>query len=237
MVRYPLSLLTGLGITVAMLWLIWGLTSYQPQDRQLPQRVMRLPIAPAMPAAELPKPQRPPTELPPPPPIPEALPPPPPKQAEPPLPDPIEPLLPEPDLSLDLPGRPLLGPKPRPRPKPIRRPSRTASPSPAATSRWPANTNQQPVIADRQPAILSNPRPTYPRRARMRHQQGAVKLRFTVTAAGKVRDIQVVWSRPAGVFDREAKRALARWRFKPALTDGQVVSAQVSQVIHFKLER
>jgi len=71
----------------------------------------------------------------------------------------------------------------------------------------------------------------------MRHQEGAVKLRFTVTAAGGVRDIQVVWSRPAGVFDREAKRALARWRFKPALTDGRAVSAQVSQVIHFKLER
>jgi len=238
--RYPLSLLAGLGITVAMLSLIWGLTAYHPPDRQLPQRVIRLPVAASMPATEPAEPA----------PAPIALPSPP--TAEPPPAlvemqdapiEPIDPLppLPEPsqelDLRVDLPGRPLLGPKPRARPvrQPVHKAETATTPAPATVTAPRTASNNTPV--DRPPSVLANPRPSYPRRARRRHQQGEVKLRFTVTPVGKVRDIEVVWSRPPGVFDREAKRALARWRFAPAMSDGEAVSTQVSQVIHFKLDR
>lgn len=245
--RYPLSLLAGLGITVAMLSLIWGLTAFHPPDQQLPQRVIRLPVAASMPAAEPPEPARPPI-APPSPPTPEPPPPLVEMQNDPIEPsNPLTPLppLPEPsqalDLRVDLPGRPLLGPRPRTRP--VRQPTRktetatTAAPTAAPVATTAPSTASSSPAVDRPPSILANPRPSYPRRARRRHQQGEVKLRFTVTPVGKVRDIEVVWSRPPGVFDREAKRALARWRFAPALSGGEAVSTQVSQVIHFKLDR
>ena len=240
--RYPVSLLLGALITVAMLWAITELTSQHP-DGKPPRPLSPLRIAavmPSEPAAEtLPEPEEPlPEPVIEPDPEPEPIPEPPDLATLPPM---APPTLPEPVLDIDLPGKPLLGARPQqPKPRPKPRPKVTPKPQSAVTAGAPSPpvSNAAPAATgERQLHAIYKPAPKYPRRARRRHQQGAVKLRFAVQPDGRVEDIQVVWSRPPGVFDREAKRTLARWRFEPARKHGRAISARASQVITFKLDR
>ncbi|MHC4201606.1 MAG: energy transducer TonB [Planctomycetota bacterium] len=89
---------------------------------------------------------------------------------------------------------------------------------------------------DRRPRPTVRMKPLYPMRARERGIEGIVRLRFVVGADGSVRDVEVVSSEPEGVFDRAAKAAAARWRFAPAVKDGQPVAARVRTAVRFRLE-
>ena len=77
--------------------------------------------------------------------------------------------------------------------------------------------------------------PDYPRKAARAGQEGWVKLAFTITPSGSVKDVVVVDSQPRRVFERSARRALEQWRFQPQLLNGQPVPRQATQVIEFKL--
>ena len=65
--------------------------------------------------------------------------------------------------------------------------------------------------------------PIYPRRAQERGIEGCVLLEFTVTKVGSVRDPEVVWSQPSGIFDRAAMRSALKFKYKPQIRDGQAV--------------
>ena len=79
--------------------------------------------------------------------------------------------------------------------------------------------------------------PQYPRRAAVAGIEGYVTLRFTITETGSVTDVSVVESRPPRVFDREAIRAIMRWRFRPRVVDGQPVpQPNVTQTLDFNLD-
>jgi len=77
--------------------------------------------------------------------------------------------------------------------------------------------------------------PRYPRKAAMAGTEGWVKVAFTVTETGAVKDVSVVESEPRRVFDRAAKTAILKWKFKPKMVDGKAVERQAVQVIDFKL--
>ena len=80
--------------------------------------------------------------------------------------------------------------------------------------------------------------PTYPPEASRDGIEGWVKLGFTVTASGAVSDITVLDAQPARVFDRAARRALKKWKYKPQLLDGKPVSQTgMVVVLDFKLEQ
>lgn len=79
--------------------------------------------------------------------------------------------------------------------------------------------------------------PRYPMRARMRRIEGWVKLEFTITPQGTVKDIRVVEAYPKGVFERAAVEAIARWKFKPLVIDGRPVEQRAVQLLEFKLRR
>lgn len=156
--------------------------------------------------------------------------------------------------ALDLSGEPLLGKRPSRR-RPTTRIAATPKPATSesgnhragtaagAAGRLPAQPTGLATTAtdsggERRLTPLFTPAPRYPRQARRRHQQGAVKLRFAVDPDGSVADIEVVWSRPPGVFDRAARQALSRWRFEPGRAgDGRAIRSHVSQVIRFELGR
>lgn len=78
--------------------------------------------------------------------------------------------------------------------------------------------------------------PQYPRDAAMSQIEGYVTIEFTIDETGAVRNPEVVESRPARVFDREAIRAILRWRFKPRVVDGQPVPRRATQTIEFNLD-
>ena len=78
--------------------------------------------------------------------------------------------------------------------------------------------------------------PQYPRRAVMRGIEGEVVLAFIITETGRVTDIEVISATPPGVFERAAKQALMKWKFKPKVVDGKAVSQHAQQNFVFKLE-
>lgn len=78
--------------------------------------------------------------------------------------------------------------------------------------------------------------PQYPRRARVRGLQGSVAAEFTIGRDGRVKDVAVTDSSPAGVFDRAVIRALKDWRFEPMTRDGERVTRRVSKVFEFNIE-
>jgi TonB family protein len=79
--------------------------------------------------------------------------------------------------------------------------------------------------------------PTYPADARRDGTEGWVRLQFTVTERGQVRDIVIVGAEPSGVFEGAAAEALQRWRFRPPVApDGQPVALRSSVVLRFELE-
>jgi len=79
--------------------------------------------------------------------------------------------------------------------------------------------------------------PRYPFKARQRRIEGWVKLEFTITREGMVKDIRVVDSHPPKIFDRAAMQAIARWKFKPMMIDDQPVEQRALQIMEFKLKK
>jgi protein TonB len=82
---------------------------------------------------------------------------------------------------------------------------------------------------------LSTIQPIYPKRAKMMKKEGYVKLEFTITAFGTVKDVAVVESRPANLFDTSAKNALLKWKFKPKVIASQAVEQRAMIQIDFRL--
>jgi len=79
-------------------------------------------------------------------------------------------------------------------------------------------------------------RPMYPREAAVTGIQGWVKVEFTITEVGTVKDPRVIDARPPRVFNREAIRAILKWKFKPRVVEGIAVERRATQVIDFTLD-
>lgn len=79
--------------------------------------------------------------------------------------------------------------------------------------------------------------PEYPERALESGIEGWVLMEFTVTVEGKVRDPRVVDSRPSGIFERAAKKAVLQWRYVPLSADGVPVEAKTEVILRFILAR
>ena len=79
--------------------------------------------------------------------------------------------------------------------------------------------------------------PRYPMRAARRKIEGWVKVEFTITENGTVKDAVVVDSQPPEIFNREALQAIARWKFKAKIIDGEAFEQRAVQVLQFKLSK
>lgn len=64
------------------------------------------------------------------------------------------------------------------------------------------------------PRLLEDEAPRYPFAAMNRKLEGRVEVAFTIQPDGRVANARVVSADPAGVFDRAALAAAARWRFE-----------------------
>lgn len=79
-------------------------------------------------------------------------------------------------------------------------------------------------------------RPMYPRDAALSGIEGWVKVEFTITAIGTVQDARVIDANPSRIFNREAIRAILKWKFKPRVVDGVAVDRRATQIIEFNLD-
>jgi len=84
---------------------------------------------------------------------------------------------------------------------------------------------------------LVQPKPNYPAQALSRKIEGWVMVRFNITKEGTVDSVEVVDSKPKGVFEREAVRAAWRYKFKPKLVDGKPVEQVATLPFEFTLEK
>ncbi|MEL6761508.1 MAG: energy transducer TonB [Myxococcota bacterium] len=89
---------------------------------------------------------------------------------------------------------------------------------------------------DRPPQVLERRPPRYPSDARRRKIEGYVAVRFRVDEEGHVVDLEVIDSDPPGVFDAEALNTARRFRFAPALRNGEPVATTLQQRMIFKLQ-
>jgi len=79
--------------------------------------------------------------------------------------------------------------------------------------------------------------PNYPTKAASQGLEGWVSMRFSINELGKVFDVTVIESEPKRIFDREAKKALRKWKYKPQMVDGKaVVQTNQSVMLEFNLD-
>ena len=83
------------------------------------------------------------------------------------------------------------------------------------------------------PVPISQPAPRYPQEALRRNAGGTVRVKVTVAADGSVDRLDVAESSGNRYLDRAAMEAVRRWRFQPAVRDGQTVVADVVVPIVF----
>ncbi len=91
--------------------------------------------------------------------------------------------------------------------------------------------------ADRDVVPLVRIEADYPPRAEQRGIEGWVTLEFTITKVGSVKDVVVLASQPGTVFDRNALRAVRKWKYNPKIEDGVAVERPGVQVtLEFALD-
>jgi protein TonB len=80
--------------------------------------------------------------------------------------------------------------------------------------------------------------PKYPIEAARDGKEGWVQLKFTINELGGVDDVEVIDAEPKRIFDREAIRALRKWKYRPKVEDGKPVKQPGIQVqLDFKLNQ
>ncbi|WP_417446963.1 energy transducer TonB [Kangiella sp.] len=85
---------------------------------------------------------------------------------------------------------------------------------------------------------LYQAQPNYPMIAASQGIEGWVLLQYDVDTSGTLSNIKVVDAQPRRTFDREAVAALKKWKFKPAMDNGQPMSVKGQTVkIEFNLEK
>jgi protein TonB len=83
------------------------------------------------------------------------------------------------------------------------------------------------------PVPIESPGPKYPARALRRGQSGEVLLRIHVDARGVPARVEVASSSGSTDLDRAARDAVRRWRFRPAMRNGEATAGVVNVPITF----
>jgi TonB family protein len=98
----------------------------------------------------------------------------------------------------------------------------------------PVNCNdpKKPVFSG--PVLAFDPEPEYSDLARKKKISGSVYLSLTVGTDGLPHDIKVERKLGYGL-DEKAVEAVRRWKFKPAVKDGQPVAAKLTVSVSFRL--
>jgi periplasmic protein TonB len=114
-----------------------------------------------------------------------------------------------------------------------------AAPTHTATANTAAAETSQPAAqtANVDAVMIKYVPPRFPTQAQRSRTEGWVLVGYTVGTDGSVSDAQVVDAQPRHMFDREAINAVERWKFKPAMSNGNPVEAKQQRRIEFKLNQ
>lgn len=122
------------------------------------------------------------------------------------------------------------------------RPAVRQAPSPVPQAAAPAEDSNQTAVAATSPGgktseavLIKAVEPVYPSGALREHQSGWAVVAFTIDPTGRTSDIRITSSQPRHVFDRAAIDAVSRYRFTPAMKNGEPVASTREQRIEFNL--
>lgn len=117
--------------------------------------------------------------------------------------------------------------RPEPQPAPLPAPA----PAPAQAAPPPVPVTQPRFNAD----YLDNPKPPYPSLSRRMGEEGEVRLRVHVDAAGHAQRVELYRSSGFPRLDQAAQDTVRQWRFIPARQGEQPIPAWVIVPIQFSL--
>ena len=79
--------------------------------------------------------------------------------------------------------------------------------------------------------------PQYPINAAIKKIEGWVLLQFDITSSGNVSNPKILKNYPSSIFNKEALRAIVKWKYKPKIENGKPVTQRGIQVqLNFNLE-
>ncbi len=134
---------------------------------------------------------------------------------------------------------------PAPEPVPVPPPREPAEPGPRPTEAAPLAGPERAGAADlnwyagRDLDVLPRPlgpvEPLFPLDAQLRGVSGKVTLALSIDATGRVVDVSVVRSDPAGFFEASALAAFRSAPFAPGIKGGRPVQSRIQTVVVFEL--
>jgi TonB family protein len=91
------------------------------------------------------------------------------------------------------------------------------------------------LIPANQLMLLKSVQPAYPVKAQGKKLEGWVDVEFTVSEAGKVKEVAVRAASIPGVFEDAAVKAVSQWRYQPILRDARPVPVRTQIRVRFVL--
>ncbi|MEH6393643.1 TonB family protein [Pseudoalteromonas sp.] len=93
---------------------------------------------------------------------------------------------------------------------------------------WQKNQEQTPLYRQE---------PQYPKMKAKRREDGSVQVEFDVTTSGFVKNVTVLKSTGGEAFEKEAIKAMEKWRYAPKFENGAAVVAKAQVQLDFKISR
>lgn len=113
-----------------------------------------------------------------------------------------------------------------------------APPAPPTPTKDARDTEEAAVSPPRFDAgYLNNPSPVYPNMSRRLREVGVTQLRVRVGASGEPLEIQLATSSGYARLDEAARAAVQKWKFAPAMRNGNPIEAWVIVPVEFSLTR
>lgn len=92
------------------------------------------------------------------------------------------------------------------------------------------------VFADLDPRFAGSFQPDYPAREQRGGIEGAAKVRVLIGTDGRVKAVELVSTDSPGFFEETKRRALAKWRFKPATRGGVPEESWKVMTVRFEIK-
>lgn len=93
------------------------------------------------------------------------------------------------------------------------------------------------AAADTDAVPMVRVNPMYPPEARQQRLEGWVRMEFSISKSGSVMNAKVLSSKPPGIFDEAALKAISKWKYKAKVVDGERVERHGIKVkLKFELE-
>lgn len=91
------------------------------------------------------------------------------------------------------------------------------------------------VLAELDPRFAGSFQPDYPASEQRRGMEGVAKVRVLIGTDGRVKAVELVSSDSPGFFEETRRRALSKWRFKPATRGGVAEESWKLMTVRFQI--